>query len=136
MVDSIKTAAVHILWPLLFVRDLEASLRFYRDQLGFSLVGTDGKPEGQMRWCRLERGGASIMLQQGDGEHSRKAADGQQVCLYFVCDDASAMYSELLSRGLPVDPPSVAYYGMKQFFVPEPDGHAICFESPTEDWSE
>ena len=27
----------------------------------------------------------------------------------------------------------VAYYGMKQLFVPEPNGYSICFESPTEE---
>ena len=41
------------------------------------------------------------------------------------------MYAELTSRGLRLDPPKVAYYGMKQLFVPEPDGYSICFESET-----
>jgi len=121
MGDSQKAAVVSQLWPLLFVRELESSLSFYRDQLGFSLVGTDGKPEGEMRWCRLERGGASIMLQQEEKDNGHRATHNPKVCFYFICDDADAMHSEFLSRGLQVDPPTVAYYGMKQLFVPEPD---------------
>jgi len=35
-------------------------------------------------------------------------------------------------RGVKIDQPSVADYGMKQLFIPEPNGHSICFESPTE----
>jgi glyoxylase I family protein len=53
------------------------------------------------------------------------------VAFYFVCDDAESMHAELTARGLSLDPPTVAYYGMKQLFVPEPDGYALCFESPT-----
>jgi hypothetical protein len=29
----------------------------------------------------------------------------------------------------------VADYGMKQIFVPDPDGYTICFESPTDAWA-
>jgi len=35
-----------------------------------------------------------------------------------------------VSRGLKLDPPRTAYYGMNQLFVPEPNGYALCFESP------
>jgi len=54
------------------------------------------------------------------------------VVFYFVCDDADAMYAELSSRGVQLKPPTVAHYGMKQIFVPEPDGYLVCFESPTD----
>jgi len=44
------------------------------------------------------------------------------------------MYAELSARGFQLAAPRIADYGMKQLFVPEPDGYAICFESPTEHW--
>ena len=56
---------------------------------------------------------------------------GRGVCFYFVCDDADAMHAELSSRGLNLERPTVAYYGMTQLFVPEPDGYEVCFESET-----
>ena len=88
-----------------------------------------------MFWCRLERGGSSIMLQQAEDEDGPAEDRGRGISFYFVCDDADAMYADLLSRGLQLRPPSLAYYGMKQLFVPEPDGYSICFESPTKDWA-
>jgi len=39
---------------------------------------------------------------------------------------------ELSSGGMQLEPPTVAYYGMKQLFVPEPNGYLLCFESPIE----
>ena len=123
---------VRQLWPLLSVRDINRSLQFYRDQLGFALVGDDGTPDDPMSWCRLERGGSSIMLQQRVEQSDREASWGRGVCFYFICDDVDAMFAELSARGLQLEAPRLAYYGMKQLFVPEPDGYQICFESPTE----
>ena len=126
-----QTGTVQELWPLLFVADIERSLAFYRDQLGFSLVG-NANSEGRTYWCRLQRGGASIMLQRAEAEDGPAEGRGRGVGFYFVCDDADAVYAELTGRGLKLDPPKTTYYGMRQVFVPEPDAYVICFESRTE----
>ena len=123
-----RTTPVRELWPLLFVQDIERSLVFYRDRLGFDVVG-EAKVGGKTFWCRLQRGGASIMLQQAAAEDGPAQGRGRGVAFYFVCDDAEAMHGELTARGLKLDPPTIAEYSMKQLFVPEPDGYAICFES-------
>jgi len=120
------------LWPLFFVRDIDRSITFYRDSLGFELIGRATSEHG-IFWCRLARDGACVMLQQIDGD--RKLVPSPDVH-YFVCDDADLIYEELTERGLELEPPSVAYYGMKQVSVPEPDGRHIVFESRTEQWSE
>ena len=124
-VPTQSTAVVRQLWPLLAVQDIGRSVAFYRDQLGFTLVG-EAQSHGKMYWCRLARGGASVMLQQAVREDDPAQGRGRGVVFYFVCDDADAMYAELSSRGVQLKPPTVAYYGMKQVFVPEPDGYAIC----------
>lgn len=126
MTAPAHTAAVKALWPLLLVRDMARSLPFYRDTLGFDLVqkAEDGN---RIFWCRLSRGNASLMLQQAE-PHETPAAS-QAISLYFLCDDVDPLYDELTARGLRLDKPSVAYYGMKQLHIPEPDGHALCFES-------
>ena len=116
------------LWPLLGVRDIERSLAFYRDRLGFSVAGQDGGEARPTRWARVERDGVSLMLQQSDNAGRAGVGD---VCLYFVCDDADSVHAELLARGLSLNEPEIAYYGMKQLELVDPDGHALCFESPT-----
>jgi uncharacterized glyoxalase superfamily protein PhnB len=124
------TAVVRELWPLLIVSDIERSVAFYHDRLGFTLARQATDSKGKIFWCRLERGGCSVMLQQAEEEEDGPAEGrGRGVIFYFICDDADVMYAELSGRGLRLDPPSVAYYGMKQVFVPEPDGYELCFES-------
>jgi predicted enzyme related to lactoylglutathione lyase len=131
MPETETAAVIRELWPLLDVSDINRSVAFYRDQLGFAIVADDAEPGGQMGWCRLVRSGASIML-QGPAEQSevRSELRGRGVCFYFVCDDADAMYRELSSRGMQLEAPKIAYYGMKQLYLADPDGYAICFESP------
>lgn len=126
------TPQINHLWPLLPVTDINRSLAFYRDQLGFE-VARLADHEGRLDWCRLQRGGASLMLQQAD-ETTLAANHTRGISLYFICNDADEMYKELTARGLNPAPPSVADYGMKQLSTPEPDGYTICFESPTEKW--
>jgi len=86
--------------------------------------------EGKMFWCSMERGGSAIMLQQAEEEDGPAEDRGRGVIFYFICDDADTIYTELISRGLELSPPAIAYYGMKQVIVPEPDGYNLCFESP------
>jgi lactoylglutathione lyase len=49
--------------PFFLVRDLEASVRFYVDGLGFT-VTKEWRDEGKLRWCWLEHGDAAVMLQE------------------------------------------------------------------------
>ena len=70
------------------------------------------------------------MLQQAEDEDGSAEGRGRGVIFYFLCDDADAMYAELSSRGLQLDRPKVAYYGMKQLHVKDPDGFELCFQQP------
>ena len=129
--SATKNAAnIRQLQPLFAVQNIDQSIAFYRDRLGFSLV-SQAESEGNVFWCWLERGGSAVMLQQADDdEDGPPEGRGRGVTFYFICDDADAMYAELSSRGVPVAPPREAYYGMNQLFVPEPNGYTLCFESP------
>src|SRR5215472_2345606 len=89
--------------PFLGVTDIERSLKFYVEALGFMLKNK-WEPEGRIRWCWLTRGGASIMLQEfvkkGLGGVRPEGILGQGVNLCFQCEDAIALYYEFRSRDL------------------------------------
>jgi catechol 2,3-dioxygenase-like lactoylglutathione lyase family enzyme len=129
--ETQSLGVVRELWPLVLVQDIERSIAFYRDRLGFTVVG-EAKTSDRVFWCRLKRGGASIMLQQAEEVDGPPVGRGRGVGFYFICDDADGLYAEWTGRGLTLAPPTIADYGMKQLFVPEPDGYSICFESPTD----
>lgn len=131
---SQKPATVHQLWPLLFVSDIGRSIGFYSQTLDFEVVGQAEREDGVF-WCRLQRGGACLMLQQQDSAIALAVPPAPSVGFYIVCEDVDAVFVEFVAKGLAVSPPAEAYYGMKQIHVPDPDGYEVVFESPTEAWS-
>src|SRR3954468_16277903 len=97
---------VRQLKPLIAVSDIQRSIEFYRDRLGFTLTG-QAENEGKIFWCSMERGGSAIMLQQAEDEDGPAESRGRGVSFYFICDDAGMIYAELKSRGLQLGPPTV-----------------------------
>ena len=60
-------------------------------------------------------------------EQSRVAAHAD-TCLYFGCPDVDGAYRYLRGKGIDVQEPTVAHYGMKQLYVSDPDGYLLCFQ--------
>jgi len=120
--------------PFLNVSDMERSLRYYLEGLGFS-IKHQWMADGKVRWCWLVLGGGALMLQEfrTEGNNSWVPAGkvGEGVTLYFICTDALAIYQEALSRGIQLSEPEVAN-GMWVTGVNDPDGYRLFFESPTE----
>ena len=120
--------------PFFWVRDLEASRRFYVDGLGFQVTRhwIDG---GRMRWCWLELGGAALMLQEfwREGHHRNlpETTVGVGVSVAFICVDAVAIFRSMGSRGIRATRPTVSN-GMLVTHVVDPDGYRLFFESPTD----
>jgi catechol 2,3-dioxygenase-like lactoylglutathione lyase family enzyme len=120
--------------PLFWVRDLETSARFYVDRLGFT-VAKEWVEDGRRRWCWLELGDAALMLQEfwtgGPHEDVPGGKTGLGVSIYFICDDAVALWRELVARGAPATRPFVGN-GMWVTEVTDPDGYHLLFESESD----
>jgi len=116
--------------PVLWVTDIERSLRFYLEGLGF-VIKNKWEPEGKVRWCWLTRGGASIMLQEYLPGRRPEGALGQGVTLSFQCEDAVALYHEFRSRGIDAQEPFVGNSMWVTCFS-DPDGYKLDFESMTD----
>jgi len=44
------------------------------------------------------------------------------------CPDVDGAYEYLRAKGVEVSKPKVAWYGMKQMSLKDPDGYGICFQ--------
>jgi len=119
--------------PFFRVSNIEKSLRYYVDGLGFQMTNK-WIDEGKLRWCWLQLGGAALMLQQfRKEEHDSlvppaKVGEGVSIC--FQCNDALAIYRGATSRGIDASEPFVGN-GMWVTPLSDPDGYKIEFESPT-----
>lgn len=120
--------------PFLGVTDIETSLRFYVDGIGFKLT-KQWVDNGKLRWCWLELGTAALMLQEfwRDGQHTNVPTEplGVGVSICFICEDALAIYRDVIARGLPASRPFVGN-GMWVTSLSDPDGYRLDFESYTD----
>jgi glyoxylase I family protein len=132
--------AIRGVCPYFEVYDMPTSLRFYCDQLGFTIVEHSphlGGDPYRYHWVLLQLGEAEIMLNDvyefdeerpPREEHLRRRGP-REACLFFGCPDVDAAYAELLARGVKIDrEPKVAHYGMKQMYFHDPDGFGLCFQ--------
>jgi glyoxylase I family protein len=120
---------------LLQVFDMPASVRFYRDVLGFEIVETSAREGDQFDWGLLRLNDSFLMLNTAYEQEFRPAqpeparvAAHDDTGLFFTCPDVAGAYRHLLAHGVEVQEPKVAPYGMKQLYVRDPDGFVLCFQ--------
>lgn len=120
--------------PFFMVADMDQSLRFYVDGLGFNLQN-QWTPHGKIEWCWLQREGAALMLQEFRSTPERPYLDGQKpgvgVSIFFLCNDALSLYHEFLLKGITPKEPFVGNQ-MWDVAISDPDGYSLHFESPTD----
>ena len=117
--------------PFFMVSDMESSLQFYVEKLGFALINK-WTPHGKIEWCWLKRDGVSLMLQElRNKEQFKETEKGKGVSICFQCKDALALYHEFRNHDIKIAEPFV---GNKMWVVAftDPDGYRLDFESPTD----
>src|SRR5882724_7187254 len=84
-----------------FVRDLDKSLRFYLDQLGFSLA-FDVRLQSGQRWVGVAppHGTAVLTLVAPEPDSYEYKLIGQPTPVAFVAEDVVATYAQWRSRGV------------------------------------
>ena len=122
------------LCPLLQVFDMPTSIAFYRDKLGFEVIGSSG-PGDDCDWCRLRCDGAELMLNtRYERDERPPEPDPQRVeahddtALFLGCRDLDALHAHLAAQGIAAEPPVTRPYGMRQVSCKDPDGYALCFQ--------
>ena len=125
--------------PLLQVFDMPTSLKFYCEGLGFELITSDGKPAPHNDWVLLRLNGTELMLNTAYEAGQRPASPDparisahEDTTIYFGCPDVDAAYAHLQAKGITANEPKVAWYGMKQLYLTDPDGYQLCFQWPAD----
>jgi len=130
--------------PNLMVTDIRRSIGFYRDKLGLSVAttvssdrtfATGGDIVDDPVFAVLEWDGAQLMLQTvgslaGElsvfSSHQKPRPSGTVYLRGFNPDDTAGRFAE----GEILKGPELTWYGMKELYVRDPDGHVICLGAP------
>ena len=124
--------------PVLHVKDVEASLRFYIDRLGFTSPWRhdDG---GRVHVAQVDRQGCALILADTWPEKIGKALmfislnvepEASETTMHEAAAAAvDALRAELEAKGVPVKEDS---WGYRLLVVDDPDGNQLFFNYPAE----
>ena len=120
--QAVKTQLVHRWYarPVLFVTDVNRSIRFYVDMLGF--VKHWHSDDGAGTVCQVDRGECEIILCE---EATRK--DRGRLFIELTAEGLADLRRELVERAVPT---KESWWGYDTLQVDDPDGNELFFPRP------
>ena len=129
--DKERTGMVNKSTPILHVKSVEPSLKFWTERFGFHK--TIEVPEGNhLGFVALENGAVEIMLQTYAGMQTdpanplAKAVEQGPSFLFMEVPDIKATEQALKGAEI-VQPIHETFYGSKEIVAREPGGHFVIF---------
>jgi uncharacterized glyoxalase superfamily protein PhnB len=112
--------------PAFTVNDLDRSLAWYRDVLGFS-VGERWEQDGKLMGVSLKAGKVDFMIAQDDWKKGRDRKKGDGFRLYCTTtQNVDALAKGIVARGGTIDSgPQDQPWGTRDFSMTDPDGFKI-----------
>jgi catechol 2,3-dioxygenase-like lactoylglutathione lyase family enzyme len=108
---------------LIGVTDVNRSVAFFRDILGFDIGEREGALEAVCGPARIRLGGEDF----GPDNHEQPRPRGSAM-LFFETDDVAAMHAGIRARGgSPSEIEKVNWIKMRVFEIRDPDGHTLWF---------
>jgi catechol 2,3-dioxygenase-like lactoylglutathione lyase family enzyme len=120
--------------PVLHVTDVEASLRFYIDRLGFTCRWRYDDEHGRAYVAQVDRQGCALILAKTWPEKIGKGLMFISLNVEPATREAAtaavdALRAELEAKGVPVKEGS---WGYRLLVVDDPDGNQLFFNYPSE----
>ncbi len=117
--------------PLLNVADVEASLGFWRDLIGFEVTYRH-ETDGRLMHASLQSGEVRLMLngRGGDPAARRARAHYTEAVIYLAVPSVHELVAELRDKGFDAPEPEAETYGLDEICIRDPDGYEIAFTSP------
>lgn len=126
-------ATIDAVSPFFIVGDVERSLAFYRDQLGFDVVFQESEgPQRRLFFAIVNRQGAMIFL-KGDGAPmpNPKRYAWARWDAYLLVSDPDALAAEFEGAGVAFSEAlKDTHDGLRGFELIDPDGYTLFFGRP------
>jgi uncharacterized glyoxalase superfamily protein PhnB len=128
--------------PNLIVADMDRSVAFYRDVLGFSVV-TAVPDQAPFAFVWLQRGTVSVFLNsreaatQDEGEFWKSRSIGGTISMFVTMEaetlekGVDALFESVQPKARVVMPLKNQFYGMREFAIEDPDGYVLIFAQRT-----
>lgn len=122
-----ETLRLRRILPSFTATDLQRSIAFYRDVLGF-VVGKEWRDDGILMGCEIHAGAATFMLGQDDFAKGRDRQKGLGTRVWcHTAQDLDRLAAEIKARGGVLDQEPQDMWGDRLFMISDPDGFKLTF---------
>ena len=115
----------------LTVKDVRASVAWYRDTVGFT-VDQEYERDGKLRGVAMKAGDIRFLLNQDDGAKGWDRTKGEGFSFQFVTvQDIDAIARRIKDHGGTLESePADMPWGVRMFRLKDPDGYKFAISSP------
>ncbi len=123
-----ETLRLRKLTPMFTATDLQRSMAFYRDVLGF-VIGDEWRENGELSGCEIHAGAITFMLNQDDFKKGRDRQKGVGTRIWcHTAQNLDQLAAEIKARGGALDQePQDMPWGDRVFMISDPDGFKLTF---------
>ena len=121
----------------LMVENVEKSLAFYQDILGFAVVVSVPSQAGGLQFAILAKDNLTIMVQEKNNlmkEYPVLKTEKLQpsITLYITVDNLDTLYSEIEKSYSINTKMHTSFYGAREFAITDADGYVLTFTESKE----
>ena len=123
--------------PNLFVKDIRATIEFYK-LLGFNLImSVPGDGEGELVWAMVTSGNVAFMFQTfqslGDTLPQISRKDGGSLLFYIKIQQIRTFFGSLQGKVPIVKGLEKTFYGATEFVIADPNNYLLTFAEDEEE---
>lgn len=110
--------------PVLRCEHIEKTLNFYQQALRYIIIN---KREGDsgLDWAHLKSDNTYIMLTRQINDKSDAITKKEKIMIYYYTDDVEAQKQFLQAKGFDSSAIVTTDFGMKEFFLEDPEGNTL-----------
>jgi lactoylglutathione lyase len=129
-------ASLKKLTPNVMVEDVNRTIQFYKEMLGFELL-TTVPGEGQFNWAMMKRDGVEIMFQSraslgGEIPVLQQREIGGALTFYNDVEGVKELYTYLKGKVEIVQDMHTTFYGSQEFAMQDCNGFILSFAEAIE----
>lgn len=122
------------LTPNLIVQNINASIEFYKNVLGFETIMTVPEEE-PFQWAMMKNDNVEIMFQSKESlpdlpkeiAEMKKGEIGASLILYIDVPDIKTLYKKVKGQVSIVEDMHTTFYGTQEFAIKDVDGYILTF---------
>lgn len=120
--------------PLLKVKNVDASVKFYVEQLGFNNAFNMQGPDGVNAFAFVDLGKPTIGLSLAQDDNAG-VGKGVELMIYVAAEtDIDTYYAEVQQKSVKIEAPlATQYWGDRTFTIHDPDGYVLTISKTVQE---